>query len=643
LKNSESQQSLQLVKYEMCKKKFNKTNSNESGPEVYQEAKEIAEIFELDVIRVNQIFNQDKGLIRTDPETGVEYHQFDTGYIQSLLLSAFSILPDNFVFELFEQDGLERIKQRIVTVETVFLMDEMYLELDELEEHLKAFIEGLRNDENAIVKTGFATFSPKNRLLLEPNLYPTKLPLIKRISKGDHSETQYVFHWPDKWKQSYFEKSILAKKNRGIIAKAELNISIETYKNGQLLEGIDPKHEAKIEKDREILFQIKLQVFEEFLRVLRKGTREIPDEKCFRAIKNGIPSKSDILYYRELDEFYAKFNRDKIPNDNQINSISPGGISYLFNALFHFEKQIRDGGKSKLITVLNDYIGVVDFSTLYNSKTYIYFELLKTLDWKKLNKHVDTYIEPEYCNSDSFVTGFDDRIQRKIRDWEVEIETDSKKETSKRPKRKRPGDNPLRQMQLNEKELRRFNWNCIEIEYKVSISPEEEKRLTKGSHLIKFRKLNRKGKTIQSSESYSLHDIDGFRNRRKNKFTVNDVGLLLLYMLTQKGNFIRTSTLIKILPIKSNSDLDAEHCISQLMSRLNKNLQGLLYGDKWPTKLRPILHDVDEKNKKGYVPKFRVKFLDVTKDDLGELLGDDLYVSNLFNDIRYEPEQYFDE
>lgn len=294
------------------------------------------------------------------------------GWLQPEIGSYFSEIPNNKVFELFENNDIDDL----MALEYFFndLDFDFFYTYEELSNIIKPFIRYLSNNRNAIISTGFPLTSFEQSYWFYNNLsrlYPLKQPYaILRKEKNKEGNFLLEYHW-EKRPENLFNSSNLKKSDF-------LNA---TYNSRYSFSAID-----LIEDKRPILFELKIEILNILFDALLDKNCLGLWKKCFRCMDDKLESEDfkSFIQIGEINYFFPDIYSEKKHENlfkkyNMSSSdyfFKQGGLTQIIELIFQVEKELRLGHinkiKNKLLTLSKNEI----IST--------YYELLLNVDISEL-------------------------------------------------------------------------------------------------------------------------------------------------------------------------------------------------------------------------------------------------------------------
>ncbi len=294
------------------------------------------------------------------------------GWLQPEIGSYFSEIPNNRVFELFENNDIDDL----MALEYFFkdLDFDFFYTYEELNNIIKPFIKYLSNNHNAIISTGFPLTSFEQSYWFYNNLsrlYPLKQPYaILRKEKNKEGNFLLEYHW-EKRPENLFNSSNLKKSDF-------LNA---TYNSRYSFSAID-----LIEDKRPILFELKIEILNILFDALLEKNCLGLWKKCIRCIADKLALedfKSFVqigeIHYFFPDIYSEKKHENLFKKYNMSTSdyfFKQGGLTQIIELIFQVEKELRLGRINKTKTKLSD-LGK-------NKKISTYYDLLSNIDLSEL-------------------------------------------------------------------------------------------------------------------------------------------------------------------------------------------------------------------------------------------------------------------
>lgn len=317
-------------------------------------------------------FGEQFNLVETTEKT-----DFDLEYrvwLQPNLRDYFSKIPNNKVFEIFENNELNDL----IALESFFSnLDFHFLfTYEELYSIIKPFIKYLSSNRNSIISTGFPFKSFGLSYWFYNNLsrlYPLKQPYaILRKEKDKDGNFLLEYHWI-KRPGNQFKSSDLEKQD---FINAPYNLPRFTFNTIDL-----------IENKRSTLFDLKIEILNIIFDVLLDKNYVGLWGKCFRCIADKLELEDfkSFIQIGEINYFYPNIYTEKNRKNlfkkyNMSGSdyfFEQGGLTQIIELIFQVEKEFRLGhinkiknklitlSKNKIISTYYDFLLNIDLSELF--------------------------------------------------------------------------------------------------------------------------------------------------------------------------------------------------------------------------------------------------------------------------------------
>jgi len=334
---------------------------------------------------------------------------------------AFAFLEPTDALELFEEADLEQLRRRVVLTDFMNSLWTPLYGLDELGELTERLICHLQCNKQHLIQTGWFRSSFERSWFLHTRLnrlYDVKDPLTVQAVRNAEGDFEYTYSWPLQAAQALNFPDLppgveLQGGGPAIIFAPDGTahtmdgkpVRGVRYEAAAIMEDLDPTDAERLEKNREGVFSLKIDILGELLRAVRAKDAGKPWDNAFARLSERLLAE-EVEFLLRMDSLYTGYDLRTGSEGVSMGRSNNGGLTDLLTVVGHYEEELTVGLYAHTRDALANLIEADELGR--PRLPFAYYEAVGTHWQQQLDEGIDVFNSLEKA-AEAF---WDDHIKR---------------------------------------------------------------------------------------------------------------------------------------------------------------------------------------------------------------------------------------